>query len=244
MAKELPYFQFEPAEYLTGDIQFCSLEAQGLFNNIISMYWQRQCELTFTKIERKFKSNLEALDELIREGIIKVYEGDLVSIEFLDRQYAERIESKKRLSEAGRKGAKIKKDKATLKPPLSEASTTLKQPEEIRRDKKRVDNTKEIYREFKHLKLTLEEFNRVSKVYDKEDIDNCLDSIENHTKNINYTSLNLTLQNWLKRSYKTRVDKIEKPISQASPDFNSYENVPIPNEAKEWEKTRIKQNRP
>ena len=239
MAKELPYFQFEPAEYLTGDIQFCSLEAQGLFNNIISMYWQRQCELTLTKVERKFKQYFNALNELIYEGIIKV-DGDLIHIEFLDRQYTDRLESKKRLSEAGRKGAKIKKDKATLKPPLSEASTTLKQPDKIRRDKKR----EEIYREFKHLKLTLEEFNRVSKIYDKEDIDSCLDSIENHTKNINYTSLNLTLQNWLKRSYKTKADKIEKPISQASPDFNSYENVPVPDEAKQWEEKRIKQNRP
>ena len=34
MAKELPYFQFEPAEYLTKDISFCSLSAQGLFINI------------------------------------------------------------------------------------------------------------------------------------------------------------------------------------------------------------------
>ena len=28
MAKELPYFKFEPAEYLTKDISFCSLSAQ------------------------------------------------------------------------------------------------------------------------------------------------------------------------------------------------------------------------
>jgi hypothetical protein len=33
MAKELPYFKFEPAEYLTKDV-FCSLAAQGLFINL------------------------------------------------------------------------------------------------------------------------------------------------------------------------------------------------------------------
>jgi hypothetical protein len=42
MAKELPYFKFEPAEYLTKDV-FCSLAAQGLFINLCSYYWQRSC---------------------------------------------------------------------------------------------------------------------------------------------------------------------------------------------------------
>jgi hypothetical protein len=40
MAKELPYFKFEPAEYLTKDVS-CSLAAQGLFINLCSYYWQR-----------------------------------------------------------------------------------------------------------------------------------------------------------------------------------------------------------
>lgn len=44
MAKELPYFQFEPAQYLTGTVQLCSLPAQGLFINIQSIYWQRECD--------------------------------------------------------------------------------------------------------------------------------------------------------------------------------------------------------
>ena len=57
MAKELPYFQFEPAEYLTKDISFCSLSAQGLFINICSFYWQRQCKLT----KEQFLKELENL---------------------------------------------------------------------------------------------------------------------------------------------------------------------------------------
>ena len=141
MAKELPYFQFEPAEYLSGDILLCSYEAQGVFVHLMAIYWQRNCELTLVKAERLLKG--DGLTELMTEGII-VLEGpcDDIIISFLDKQYEQLTNRKKRLSEAGKKGAEVKAAKATLKPPLSQALATLKQPEEnreeeIRREEKR-----------------------------------------------------------------------------------------------------------
>ena len=142
MAKELPYFQFEPAQYLTGNIQFCSLEAQGLFINICAIYWQRECDLTLEQIKKKFNQN-DLISELIKNDVIKTHNNGVIDIEFLDEQFDTITKSKSRLSEAGRKGALIKKQ-ATLKPPLSQASTTLKQPDKIREDKIREDKIKEI----------------------------------------------------------------------------------------------------
>jgi len=84
MAKELPYFKFEPAEYLTKDISFCSLYAQGLFINICSYYWQRGCSLNKEQLLRRLNYPKE-LDELIQEGVIDLIENS-ISIKFLNIQ--------------------------------------------------------------------------------------------------------------------------------------------------------------
>ena len=65
-------------------------------------------------------------------------------------------------------------------------------------------NEKEIYRSFDHLCLSLEEFNLINKNYHKHEIDSTLDAIENYVGNKKYKSLNLTLQNWLKKEYGIR----------------------------------------
>lgn len=138
MAKELPYFQFEPAAYLTGNIQFCSLEEQGIYINICAMYWQRSCDITKDQLVRKFGA--DNVNRLIVEGVIKVRKDDDIFIEFLDEQWSRISDSKKVLSEAGKKGAYIKKQ-ANLKPPLNKSKAPLKQLEEIREDKKKGENT-------------------------------------------------------------------------------------------------------
>lgn len=156
MAKELPYFQFEPAQYLTGNIQFCSLEAQGLFINICAIYWQRECSLTLEQIKKKF-NNSSLISELIQNDVIKTH-SDIIDIEFLDEQFEYIKASKIRLSEAGKKGALIKKQ-ATLKQPLSKAKATLKQLDKIREDKIK-ENIIPIFDEF--LKYALEKKPTVS----------------------------------------------------------------------------------
>lgn len=106
MAKNLPYFQFEPAEYITGNIQFCSLASQGLFVNIQCFYWQRECEMNKKDLFRKYEIYKELVNELIEEGIIK-FDSEKVVIDFLDIQFKEISLRTGRLSRAGKKGAKI-----------------------------------------------------------------------------------------------------------------------------------------
>ena len=81
------------------------------------------------------------------------------------------------------------------------------------------DNDKDIniYRAFAHLKLSIEDFDKLRIEYSADQINNVLDSIENFKSNKNYSSLYLTAKNWLKRD----VQKNEVETS----DDRLYKNV-------------------
>lgn len=76
--------------------------------------------------------------------------------------------------------------------------TTNKQLTTNKNDK---NNKKEnTYRNFKHLSLSFDEFNKLYIDYTKQQIDDILDQIENYSKNKDYTSLYLTAKKWLKKN--------------------------------------------
>jgi hypothetical protein len=143
MAKELPYFQFEPAEYLTKDVSFCSLSAQGLFVNICAYYWQRQCDLTKEQFLRRFNF-INEFEELIKEGVIDVIDG-IIKIKFLDNQYIKATEFSKEQSRKGALGGRPKKPnesqtKAEIKP--NESQTKAIREDKIIEDKIKENNSK------------------------------------------------------------------------------------------------------
>jgi hypothetical protein len=90
VAKDLPYFKFSVSEWNDGDVTLCSLEAQGLFINLCSLYWSQEGQLSYTKAKRRYyQCNTTVWDELVNDGIIKL-SGDAIIITFLDEQFAER----------------------------------------------------------------------------------------------------------------------------------------------------------
>lgn len=125
MSIKLPYFKFFSGEWLNGDITLEDYELQGLFISVCAYYWHRDCEVTYEQLAKKFRTN--QLADLVPEFIQVDDNEEFVSIEFLDEQFSEFSTRKKKLSEAGRKGAKRKaekKNEAMNKPPLSHPLAT------------------------------------------------------------------------------------------------------------------------
>jgi len=131
----LPYFQFKPSDWLTGDIQYCSLEAKGLFSDICAFYWQRKCTMTQVELYKKFKHE-KLLEELIHQEVIKIEDGDVV-IEFLLDQFELLHKEHKRNVTNGRKGAEVRKQNQERKQvthdplPGFHLSSIEKQPEGV-----------------------------------------------------------------------------------------------------------------
>jgi DNA-binding transcriptional MerR regulator len=84
--------------------------------------------------------------------------------------------------------------------------TTNKQLTTNKNDKNK-KNEENIYRRFAHLCLTQDEFEGLKINWTEEQINEILDQIENYAKNKAYKSLNLTAQNWLKKSYPIKKDE-------------------------------------
>jgi len=103
MAKELPYFKFNAAEWISGEITLEDLATQGAFINICAFYWFKSGCLTLSEIKRRLKLKQATIDKLIAGNHIKV-DDDRVEISFLQIQFDERGHISQRNSENGRKG--------------------------------------------------------------------------------------------------------------------------------------------
>lgn len=135
MAKELPYFKFECNQWDAGNIQMCSMESQGLFINLCSLYWSRVGELPIKLAKQKVcKSYASAYEELIQEQII-VEENDNIVIEFLDEQLNEFADTSKKRRDAANK----RWSNASALQEQSKSNAIRE--DETRKDKKKEDNT-------------------------------------------------------------------------------------------------------
>lgn len=103
MAKPLPFFKFYVDDWLLGRILELPPAVQGRFITFCALYWRRNCEVSEQFYHKSVPKVARKLLE--SESIIKV-KGDLISIEFLDDQFKERIEIQKVKKKGGLARAK------------------------------------------------------------------------------------------------------------------------------------------
>lgn len=142
MAKELPYFKFEPSEWDNGLVQMCSRESKGLFIDICTMYWARLGNLPYKLVVQKLcNGNANALHELMHEQVFSIADEQIV-IKFLDNQLSEFGHKRKQASKAAKvrwaKHTKNKSINANAMQMHSERNAIRE--DEIRLDKIKVDN--------------------------------------------------------------------------------------------------------
>ena len=103
MAKELPYFKFEPSEWLEGEIQICSDTAIVCFTNLCSGYWLKLGSMSYAFALHKYmRKDANLMQELINSNIIAL-QGDEISINFLDKQLQEFKKISSKRSESAKK---------------------------------------------------------------------------------------------------------------------------------------------
>lgn len=137
MAKELPYFKFIVADWLTGDIVYESFAVQGLFINICAIYWQRNGILSIDDINKRFKNPVELAD--LSGRYFSLHDG-FISIKFLNEQFEERKRLSFTNSNNGSLGGKSKALKtlgkqANAKRTLSEGVAKRGNKEKKRKEK-------------------------------------------------------------------------------------------------------------
>lgn len=143
---------------------------------------------------RSYNTYINTLNDLVEFGFIKL-------IEKSKNQYSSNIIALSNFDKATDKAL----DKALTK-------HGTKQGESIDSiNKQKTIEQINIYKKFKHLSISVEEFNKLSIDYTKKQIDDILEQIENNANNKKYTSLYLTAKNWLKRN-EPNEEKIIDPL--------------------------------
>ncbi len=132
MAKELPYFKFQPSEWVTGDITLCSMEAQGLFINLCCFYWIKDCSISLANAQQRFSNCLASLEELQNKQIFEVSDEGEIIIDFLDEQMQKFIDISVKRSKSG--GMRAKANAKQLHSKSSANANILRDRERDRED--------------------------------------------------------------------------------------------------------------
>lgn len=138
----LPYFKFVISKWTTGNIQQCSLSAQGLFMNLCVLYWGQRGDMLLSKMHKRFPRKQKQFYELVSESVIKLI-GDEIEISFLDDQLEELGFVSQQNRKNAIKGWEQRKSDATASLPQSDGKADAMPKEEIREEKKKEEEIRE-----------------------------------------------------------------------------------------------------
>ncbi len=113
MAKELPFFKFNPTEWLVGKISYQSLEIQGAFMQCCAIFWKNSGVVKLDQIDWKIgKHNLEAL---VNFDFVSIDDDGFLKIEFLEEQLVSFQGIRQKRAELGALGGVAKATKNLAK---------------------------------------------------------------------------------------------------------------------------------
>lgn len=136
MAKELPYFKFEPNQWENGNIQMLSRDDKGLFIDLCSMYWSRLGDLPFKlAVQKLCAGNATALNSLCDEKIIEVIDANIF-IKFLSEQLNEFEDVSKQNSKNAKDGWEKRRKQRKESERNATALKSQCESDAIREDKK------------------------------------------------------------------------------------------------------------
>ena len=147
MSKELPFFKFEPAQWVMGKIQRCSLSAKGAYIDLCSRYWNNECKMSLEDAE--LDCGEDQINELIKKKIISV-EDEFISIDFLDIQLSECAKVSEAKSNAAKKRWKVKNNSSNSDAMHVHKSALQNDADKIREDKRREDKRREEFIKIKN----------------------------------------------------------------------------------------------
>lgn len=148
MAKELPYYKFEPNEWENGNIQICTHEEKGVFIDLCSMYWSRLGDVPYKLAVQKIcGGNANALDSLLENQIFEIIDGN-VYIKFLSEQLNEFENTSERNSKIAREGWEKRRKQKETSESNANALRTQSESNAIREDKSKEDNTNILFDSF------------------------------------------------------------------------------------------------
>jgi hypothetical protein len=217
MAKEAYYFSHDAnsrndPKILSMMLDY-GIEGYGMFWIVVENlreqdgYKLKQDKSTWRALAMQLHKTVEEIKTFIEECIneYELFETDEVffySLSLLRRMNKKDEVTQKRKDAAN---ARWNKNKDTNAMQVHNKSNTDAMQLDAKESKLNEKKVKEIYRTFKHLAISIDDYERLIKDgYSKIQIDNTLDDIENYAKNKNYTNLNLTVRKWLKKEDTTK----------------------------------------